>query len=120
MTPTGAPRLLHDVWDRAANRPGPEPAGADALAADVARLYPRSRLPELAAPADAFSVWADESAGLARTAAYPGGHTPGAASPFDAAPLSAAYLSGARKIAERRLAVAGHRLADVLAANVGG
>jgi hypothetical protein len=120
VTANGAPRLLHDVWDHAADRPGPDLVGAEALTADLARAYPRGRLRELSAPADAFRTWEDESAGLARTAVYPGGHTPAAAGPFDAAPVSAAYLSNARTIAERRLAVAGHRLADVLAANVGG
>jgi hypothetical protein len=118
-TSPGSPAVsLHEFWDDAADRPGAELSGADALAADIARRFPRDHLPELARrPAD-FDVWTDESALLARRVAYRNGDLVTGATPRSAPTLPPGYVVTARSLAERRLAVAGQRLADILEATL--
>jgi len=109
---------LHEFWDDAADRPGSDLTGADALAAALARRFPRDRLPELARrPAD-FDVWTDESALLARRVAYQNGDLITGVTPRAAPILAPRYVETARSVSERRLAVAGQRLADILEATL--
>ncbi len=118
VSSSAPPRTLHDFWDSAADRPLPEEAGAQAIAAAVERAYPRSGLPELRADSLEFGVWADESARLARTRAYGGGTNLPGPTPASAEILSQPYVRQARDVAERRIAIGGYRLNDILIAVV--
>ena len=122
---------LHTFWDKAFRfdardgkivelwacpavvaRPG---APGEGIIADEARRliqrFPRESLTELAKPGDAES-WARESHVLGCTRAYPPGPHPG----NTAAPrLEPEFVHAANEIAGRRVVIAGHRLARLLA-----
>ena len=104
---------LHAYWDNL----GGATYDGDALTARGAELekkYLRSALPELATATD-MRGWALESRQLAIDAAYRHGSLPGSGQPEAVLPaLPADYASAARAVAERRLALAGYRLADEL------
>lgn len=113
--PGAAPIDLHETWDRAADRPLPVEAGADALAAAAKAAHPRAAAPaEPAAPGAAFRSWARQSRALARSVAYLHGRLLTGRSPAEAPVMSKAYLEGAKGVAETRIASAGYRLADQL------
>ena len=105
---TGLDITLHWFWDDSVNRLGePDPAVARGHALEAA--LPRAGFPELAAPAtpDRFPAWGAESYDLARTLAYRPDR-------LDGKRLNPAYVAQATAVAERRVALAGYRLADVL------
>jgi hypothetical protein len=113
-----APTTFHRFWDE---RVLTADAGLEAMEAksrELERDYPRAALPELARayPRDRLvESWAhEESLPLARELAYDQGRVRTGRSP-EAAPVPPAdYSARTRAAAERRLAVASYRLADVL------
>lgn len=116
---TGEPISLHWFWDDSVNRDG-EPDQAMARARDLTMRYPRSSFPELGhspAVATAFSAWRNESYRLAGPLAYRADLV--SADSADKAPdLPKAYVADVTAQAERRLTLAGYRLADIAQALV--
>ena len=104
---------LHSYWDSLGGI-GHEIPVLTARAADLEKKYPRDSLPELRAATD-MRGWALESRLLAVSAVYRRGKLPGSDQPEAVLPaLPEDYASAARTLAERRLALAGYRLADEL------
>lgn len=111
---TRQPTTLHGYWDGVISRAG-EVGPAFERGRELRAKYPRSRFTEIAAKPNAsdFVAWAAESNALARTQAY--GSSPStSATPEKAPALSAAYIAESTAIAERRVTLAGYRLADLL------
>lgn len=110
---TGDPISLHWFWDDAINRLD-SPDAVTARARQIEARLPRSAFPELKTPATPgqFPAWRAESYALAAPAVY--AETAGT-SEAEAAPLSKAYVDRANALTERRAALAGYRLADILA-----
>lgn len=105
---SGSYRNLHAFWDAAlgtfpaAERPlAKNNALARKLAQELTTRYPASSLPE-SALLDPHK-WVDEGYGYLTTVVYPNSATP-----------DPDYLSRCRPIAERRAALAGYRLANLL------
>ena len=116
---TGEPISLHWFWDDSVNRDG-EPDKALARARDLTRRHPRSSFPELGgAPAEAsgFAAWRDESYRLAAPLTYRADLVSGD-SAAKAPALASGYVADATAEAERRLTLAGYRLADIAQALV--
>lgn len=116
---TGEPISLHWFWDDSVNRDG-EPEKAEARARDLTQRYPRASFPELGktpAEAEAFAAWGEESYRLAAPLAYRSDLV-SADSAAQAPNLPKAYVDDVTAQAERRLTLAGHRLADVAQALV--
>ena len=127
-TATG-PTNLHAFWDGFWNdetRPDGASASSrevdyskvDSLSRVVARKHPRTSLPELERNATLDS-WIQESGGQAKTHAYRwegliAGRFSGGTSAETAVPLPPGYQLRARALADRKLAIGGYRLADVL------
>jgi hypothetical protein len=114
----GAPPVdMHELWDSAPNRPGASrEAGAEAVAAAVEATHPRPAGAGLASdPSAALKVWERESWVLARTVAYRDGKLARSPVKAQAPVLPAGYMVQMRAVADTRIAVAGYRLADVLA-----
>lgn len=111
----GLPISLHWFWDDSVNRLG-ETEAASARARELEARLPRKAFPELAAPTDPAQVpaWQAESYALAAPLVYAGVET--GATAADAKPLPPTYVAAASQAAERRLTLAGYRLADVLSA----
>lgn len=112
---SGEASVLHWLWDDSVHRSGVA-ASVDALARQIEARQPRATLKELSPPArpDAFADWAKESYALAVSTAYGAG--PDAAPSAEAAkPPSPAYWNAVRQTAERRVALAGYRMADLMA-----
>lgn len=78
-------------------------------------LFAKNKLTELSADRDPRS-WAQESFRLDQTVAYPGGRAPGSADRSSAPTLPDGYLDKAKSTAERRVVLAGYRLAAALEA----
>jgi hypothetical protein len=115
---------LHEYWDRTLDRPGPEPAAMDAIAADVTARFPRAALAELApGPVGeaSFRGWMAEGVALARTHVYRDeALDAAAAADRSAAPvLPARYGDAARALGTRRLALGAYRVADALRTALG-
>ena len=113
--PGAVPDDLHNYWDAAPDRPGGDVGGTEALRRDLEQRLPRAALAELSARSDDFDVWADESAALARRVVYQDGALTFRADRSRPTTLAPRYLAVARALADRRLATAGYRLADILA-----
>ena len=111
---TSAPVSLHQLWDGLVV--GSDRYRDTANAATELRLRPEfapERLGEL--KAEAFEAWAkDEGVSLARDVVYRDGKLAGGAAREAAAVLPGDYFAGSKPVAERRVVLAGHRLADVL------
>ena len=104
---------LHAFWDRLPGQFYSPPFAANA-AGKLERDFPRSALPELAKPGGAVQ-WSLESRALAIDKAYLRGKLIGTADPkILPPPLPPDYLKESKEIADRRLALAGYRLADLL------
>ena len=114
---TRQPVTLHLFWDDAI-RASAEPAAASEQARLLRAKYPRSSFAELSSKPDAardFATWALESFELARTVAYEPDLKTSASE--NAAPLPAdRYVSNVATTSERRIALAGYRLADLMIA----
>lgn len=115
--PPHAPIALHWLWDDSISRSGVA-ADADARAREIEAAHPRASLDELktsVVPPD-FRAWArDESHALALSVALPA-RPATSPTPAGAKVVSEAYWTQVRKISERRVAVAGYRMADLVIA----
>ena len=110
-----APETLHHFWDTAADRPGDEKAGAEALALTIESDLP----PDPGGTGDFkadYRGWVRESEQLAATTAYREAALDESHRSEDAPMLSPGYVADARAVSVRRLGQAGMRLADLLAA----
>lgn len=126
---------LHTFWDKAFRFDGQGPAivevwtapkevdrpqapGEGIIAEQAKKIvarFPREKLPELAGPADG-SAWAKESHMAGCLHAYPAGE------PLDNTEirvLTPAFAHNAQEVANRRIALAGYRLGDLLNAIFG-
>jgi len=110
---THQPEIFHWFWDDSVNRLG-EPDAAIARARDLEQHLPRAKLTELSHdPRQVANItgWASESYILATTLAF---RTELAPTPTQAKPLPEDYVAASEAAAERRLVIAGYRLADLL------
>lgn len=116
--PDGQPINLHKFWDDLII--GSENLRSVRNRAIELRLRPdfaRSAMLELRDPE--FEHWIKrESFELARSAAYRDGQVTGSPDAATAPVLPADYVPQAKAIGERRIVLAGHRLADVLAQSI--
>lgn len=108
------PKNLHALWDVILGT-SRDPAQIDSLAAQLeAPQFARSQFPQIAQHKTA-EAWAVESNTLARNVAYADGRLPMKPDGAKAqATLPAGYIANARRVADRQIAVAGLRLADLL------
>ena len=107
----GQPSNLHAFWDGALNlaEPNtamPQVAYADRLAAIAEAAFPFASIPSAQLSAT-FDVWGRESLDLAQYEVYAAGLHSGDAP-------SSEYAANAAKVAERRVALAGYRIAVLL------
>lgn len=112
---TGEVVSLHRYWDDVVNKSDEQPVVIERARALIAK-FPRSGLVELARPTRSsdFDLWArSESYPIAVQYAYHNGQTFGR-TPQEAPPLTDDYVRTSRNIAERRAAIAGYRMADLL------
>lgn len=113
VRPSDEPVRLHSLWDGLLGRDDAPRAVLQAailLEADHAR----DALEALSQAQDP-TAWSLESRRLAMEQVYLSGALQGGAVAEDARPLPEGYLQDARQTAERRIALAAYRLADVLA-----
>lgn len=110
---------LHQYWDRMIERGGVQlPQGQSDWANALMALWPRAQLPEVArtdAPGTLFSSYLDESATLARLIAYRGTFLAATPDEASAPVITEAENATARRLATRRIATSGYRIADILA-----
>jgi hypothetical protein len=112
--PDAPPETLHHFWDTAADRPGSEAAGADAIAREAEADLPMG--PWIRGDAiGRYRGWVRESEQLAATVAYRDAALAESHRARDAPILSPDYVATARTVAEQRLGQAGARLAMLLA-----
>ncbi len=106
---------LHALWDGLVLRRD-DYRDASRLASELRRGYRRPQLDELGSDPRAWNTWARrESLPLAREAAYQEGALSVSRDRDRGTRLPSGYLDAATAIAERRVALAGYRLADLLA-----
>lgn len=123
-------RNLHTFWDKAfrfdgegpaivevwagpstAKRPsGPGEGMIAEQAKKISARFPREKLPELAGATDG-AAWAKESHLVGCLHAYPAGEP---SDPMEIRVLTPAFAKAAQEIANRRIALAGYRLGDLL------
>ena len=104
---------LHAFWDRLPGQFFSPPFAADA-AGKLEAQFPRASLAELAKPSDP-TAWSLESRELAIDKAYLRGKLIGSPdSKVQPPPLPPDYLKESKEVADRRVALAGYRLADLL------
>lgn len=124
-------RNLHTFWDKAFRFDGQGPAIVEAWippgtsrrpsapgegiiaeqAKKIVAQYPREKLPELATATDA-AAWAKESHMVGCLSAYPAGPAP--ADEMEIRVLTPEFAKASAGIANRRIALAGYRLGDLL------
>lgn len=111
---TRQPISLHGYWDGVVGRSG-EAGPAFERGRELRAKYPRSGFTEIAVKPNAsdFVAWVVESHALARSQAY-GSTLSTSPTPENAPALSAAYVADSTATAERRITLAGYRLADLL------
>ncbi|HYT88376.1 MAG TPA: S1/P1 nuclease [Gemmataceae bacterium] len=117
----GGPAVgLHFYWDALLFEDNAPFKDIEAKAAQLRRAeeFRRDRLPELKAVD--FKAWADESFELARTVVYKNGQLKGARKGKGGEAVKAplvpeGYQREAARVAERRMVLAGYRIADQLA-----
>lgn len=107
---------MHQYWDDIVGGDEDNDAHVEAERLRLEKAWPRSGLPELNGLADnpAFLTWADESLGLARSVAYDDGHFQGSANQAAAVVLPPQMRAQWQGVGERRVALAGHRIADAV------
>jgi hypothetical protein len=104
---------LHEFWDGLI-------IGSDRFQSQrnasilIAKTYRRDSLREM--EHRNFNQWAEESFNLAQSHVYLFGKLPGSADKNDVPVLTQSYRANAKALAERRAALAGYRLADILEA----
>lgn len=108
------PETFHWFWDDSVQRSG-DLESVKARAKDLQLRLPRSDLAPRTTPAVAadYARWADESYSLALSFVYAGGPI-GGLSETEAREIPVGYALETVTIAERRVALAGYRLADLL------
>lgn len=106
---------LHHFWDTAADVPGDELDGANAVASAIEADPPPVAPPGGDWLAD-YRRWVRESEQVAAQSAYPGAMDAEAAEADKAGELAPDYIEQARIVARKRIGEAGERLADLLAA----
>ncbi len=120
-SPTGKPMDLHRFWDGLITAsPNVARLQNEATALRTRPEFSRSQVTELARPD--FDSWAKESFEIATKIAYQNGAVPGTPKTtrgdctevVHAAILPAGYVKVAGRIADRRIILAGYRLADLL------
>jgi hypothetical protein len=119
VAPDSGPINLHMLWDGLITSSGDTRALTN-IAAELRKKFPKPRLTELAAGEP--NVWAKESYELAKKIAYMNGNLRGTpkgryrecGEVSHAAVLPRGYVMKAKEIAERRTALAGYRLANLL------
>lgn len=114
-TQGGAPVDLHQFWDKMLDQPGAANATSAYWSGKLQRLWPRARLPELSGKGSAqqrFSIWLDESMVLARIGAYQGAFVHASPEPATAPAVSENYARVMQRVAQRRVALGGYRIAD--------
>lgn len=119
LTPDGVPINLHMLWDGLITSSADTRVLID-VAAELRKKLPQPRLPELTSGEP--KAWAKESFELAKKTAYMNGSLRGTpkgryrdcSEVSHAAVLSADYVAKAKEISERRIALAGYRLAGLL------
>jgi S1/P1 Nuclease len=115
VSPTGSPRKLHSLWDgllgtgTAANARLTRSALNNAIRLQT--VYPRATLPELQSHHFVES-WSKESRESAIHDVYRDGTLLPGQDADHATTLPAGYTQHAKEVAERRVALAGYRLAD--------
>ena len=119
VTPDSAPVNLHMLWDGLITSSGDTRTPLN-IAAQLRKKFPKPRLAE---PATGEArAWAMESYAIAKQIAYmngslrgtPKGRYPDCSEVSHAAVLSPGYMEKAKQIAERRIALAGYRVANLL------
>jgi hypothetical protein len=110
-----APETFHQFWDQAADRPGAEAAGADALAQIAAAAIPATEAGPAFAPEVTYRAAVRESEMLAAQVAYQGAGLTESPQRDTAPVLPPDYVAAAGTLAEQRIGLAGRRLADILA-----
>jgi hypothetical protein len=113
------PLNLHALWDRLITSTN-NVSRLRRIATELRTSFPRTELLELASLEP--NVWAKESYGIAVDVAYhrgavrgtPKGQANDCRQVIDAAILPPGYVSAARRIADRKIILAGYRLADLL------
>lgn len=107
---------LHVYWDDIVGGDEEDDAHVEATRLRLDESWTRSSLPELNGLADeaAFFTWADESLGLARSVVYDDGRFQGSASKATAVVLAPEMRALWQAAGERRVALAGHRIADTV------
>ncbi len=116
-TQGGAPVDLHQFWDKMLDQPGGANATSAYWSGRLQTLWPRARLPELSSKSSAqlrFSTWLDESMILARIGAYSGAFVHASPEPAKAPAVSQSYARVMQRVAERRVALGGYRIADTI------
>ncbi len=113
---TGKPVSLHWFWDDSVSRDG-SAAAAFVRAHDLEARFPRTSfagaLSHPVAASDASERWLAESHALAISVAYRT-DAPQATSAATAQPVAPGYAEAVVQVSERRVALAGYRLADLL------
>lgn len=107
---TREPIALHWLWDDSVNRSGAA-ADADRRAREIEAAHPRAALPQLSV--QDFLAWRQESHDLAVALAY-GAGPPTSRDPKTAPAVPEAHWSDVRSAAEKRVALAGYRIADTV------
>ena len=113
----GTPIDLHEFWDQILDRPGVADATSRTWAVPLQRIWPRARLPELrytGTPQAQFGHWLDESLALARMAGYRDAFLRATPDAGNAPAVSLYYNMVSTRIAQRRVATGGYRIADTL------
>ncbi len=110
----GNPINLHAFWDRLPGMIFSAPYATQS-AERIEKLYPPSALPEMATDKDP-AAWSLEGRTIAIDSAYLHGQIPGTVtdSKTNPIPLPPEYLEKGKVISDRRLALAGYRLASSL------
>ena len=120
VTQTSAPLNLHMLWDGLITS-STDMRTLTNIAAELRKKFPKLRLAELAGGAP--KTWAKESFELAKKIVYLSGHLRGTpkgqrrdcSEVTGTKVLPAGYAAKAKDIAERRVVLAGYRLASLLA-----
>lgn len=102
---------LHSFWDNLVQG-SDKVSSVKEKASEIRDEYPRKKLDEL--KHDKFSKWVDESFDLAKTVAYRNGKLKGSRDEQHGVLLPADYLKTVEPVAQRRIALAGYRLADLI------
>ncbi len=103
---------FHWFWDDLIHRQG-DAESVTTRAGALSSQHPRKTVLDRAGAAEQFPEWRAESFALARSVAYAAGY-PGGGTEDSPAEISGSYQEAAQAAADRRAAMAGYRLADII------